>query len=836
MNSLSAIFRGSLVRRLSILFIALGLVPMLLLSIVPAYLQDRTNRQTAEEARNSLERRAELDLNQMALTYAVHYDTVFRTKAETANMLAEYVSRRLSNQGVPHGALELPELLQLPSGWQAVGEQSDVGFLASPLAKRGDVFNQHQRAAWQATDLLKAVVDADPLIRSAFFITEEQTIWLYPNLFWENGQLVLPGDMESDLTDRPYYGKTEKTVWTSPYKDVDMVVTVAAPVYVDGEFFGMAGLDFLLTTLEEDILQTDVGEQGYMFLMGADGKLINMPQKASASILSTEDVSDQQELFNRTIYDVATPMVSQQLRDLDIEQKLSSESSYSAQIGTPSGPAYIAFARLDSAPWNVVLVEPVEEVTRVASQLSDKLAGVNQAKFWLSMITSLGFVIVVMIGGFVTLRSLALPIQALADGAERIREGDFGYQVAVPEGDNEMSQLTRTFNAMVTSVKGTLDENQKEFDAINQIADLANHYDDIRTTLTSALEIARQAADVDHLAFSLIRRHGETTLFAVSNDKVARNNWMATLNEPPLNDAIHQVIASRHQCIFSSSQETDDKEHHEPRQCILLPVISKEQLLGTLIACVSWQDEIHEQNRMFLSAVANHFATLVENIRLQHEARDLIVFEERCRLARDLHDSVTQSLFSISLTIEGLKSVCREEKDVMQILQDLSGEIGEVQREMRTLINELHPLDVEGEDLERSLHVRAASLQRSSGIDVTVRISGNAGSIPPFIAQNLSRIAQEALSNVAKHASAQKVELQLDIEPDVIRLKIIDDGKGFDPKIVAQRNIPNLGLVSMRERAELLEGSLQIRSEAGKGTVVTADIPLRNSGEGLSNE
>jgi len=67
------------VRRLSILFIALGLVPMLLLSIVPAYLQDRTNRQTAEEARNSLEHRAELDLNQMALTYAVHYDTVFRT-------------------------------------------------------------------------------------------------------------------------------------------------------------------------------------------------------------------------------------------------------------------------------------------------------------------------------------------------------------------------------------------------------------------------------------------------------------------------------------------------------------------------------------------------------------------------------------------------------------------------------------------------------------------------------------------------------------------------------------------------------------------------------------
>lgn len=839
MNSLRIEFNGSLVRRLSLLFILLGLVPMLVLSIVPTYLQAIFNQQAAADSRQHIQRRAELDLNQMALTHAMHYDTIFRSKADTTRMLAQYTGRALEQESVADNIASFTDLILQDGGWRVVDASVPVGFLVSPLAVLNEEFYYRQTILQKINNVLQAVVDTDSLIRSAFYLTEDQTIWLYPNLFWENDKFTLPASLEKDLTNRPYYNETTDVVWTNPYIDQETVITVAAPIYVHGSFYGMAGLDFRLATLEEDILQTNVGELGYMFLMHRDGELINMPQKASQSILNPRYTKEHNEFLGHTIYEVVTPEVNSQLQALDISTKLETSPSYVALLETNMGATYFAFARLNNAPWYVVLVEPVDEITQPANQLVERLELMNQRLFWLSIVTGLGFVLIVLIGGFITLRKLALPIQALVDGAERVGQGDLNYHIQVPPGDDEMNRLTRTFNAMVTSVRETLETSQREFNAINQIAELANRQSDMQAILGDALQIARQSAGVEYLGLSLLRQDGSLTLFTSADDDEERSRWRDVFSKPPFSEVIHQVIASRRPYVLDdtipmqakvseSDTGTSADMHHK---CIVLPVISKDKIIGTLSACMIWESGVAEQKQMFLDAVSNQLATLVENIRLQRQARDLVAFEERCRLARDLHDSVTQSLFSISLTVEGLKHTCQGNELAQPVLKDLATQISNVKREMRSLINELHPLDVEDGDLERNLRVRAASFQRTSGVQTTVSVQGNPQRIPAVLRQNLSRIAQEALSNIAKHADATEVSIHLDVQPLLVQLIISDNGTGFDPAMVAQRKNSSLGLISMRERAELLDGSLQIRAAVGEGTTVIATMPLENENE-----
>jgi PAS domain S-box-containing protein len=207
---------------------------------------------------------------------------------------------------------------------------------------------------------------------------------------------------------------------------------------------------------------------------------------------------------------------------------------------------------------------------------------------------------------------------------------------------------------------------------------------------------------------------------------------------------------------------------------------------------------------------------------LRRQAAELASSEERSHLARELHDSVTQALFSMTLLSRSIELLL--EKDPSQVPGKLAS-LRELQRdalaEMRALIFELRPGNIEEHGLIQALRTHSASLSGRIGLPVVVE--ADLPERPPIeVEETLYRIAQEALHNVVKHASARQVRLEVGRVPEGVRLRVVDDGRGFDPTKVPDGH---LGLTGMRARAERIGGRLTVASTPGTGTLVEVVVP-----------
>lgn len=218
-------------------------------------------------------------------------------------------------------------------------------------------------------------------------------------------------------------------------------------------------------------------------------------------------------------------------------------------------------------------------------------------------------------------------------------------------------------------------------------------------------------------------------------------------------------------------------------------------------------------------------ALAIENARLYQQVEQMAVMAERERLARELHDSVTQLLYSLTLLAEGWRRLAHAGQ-LTQIEEPLAelGQLGQqALKEMRLLIYELRPPSLEKEGLLGALHQRLSAVEQRSGISTRL-VADSIIELPAPIEECLYRITYEALNNALKHAAASEVRVHLSITHGAVVLEITDNGCGFH--LQPQRIQGGLGLVSMRERATKLGGALQIISEPGYGTKVLTTLPL----------
>jgi two-component system nitrate/nitrite sensor histidine kinase NarX len=224
-----------------------------------------------------------------------------------------------------------------------------------------------------------------------------------------------------------------------------------------------------------------------------------------------------------------------------------------------------------------------------------------------------------------------------------------------------------------------------------------------------------------------------------------------------------------------------------------------------------------EEQRLFM-ALAHRAALAIENAQLYGQAKQVAVFEERQRLARELHDAVTQTLFSASLIAEVLPRLWQRDPDQgLQRLRELHELTRGALAEMRSLLLELRPTVLEEAELDDLLRQLADSVIGRSRVPVSLHIE-NECPPPTEVKVALYRIAQEALNNVAKHAAASQAAIELRCGQDEVKLVVSDNGRGFDPGKVAPEN---LGLGIMRERAEAIGAELKIESRTDQGTCVT---------------
>jgi PAS domain S-box-containing protein len=254
-----------------------------------------------------------------------------------------------------------------------------------------------------------------------------------------------------------------------------------------------------------------------------------------------------------------------------------------------------------------------------------------------------------------------------------------------------------------------------------------------------------------------------------------------------------------------------------------VPLVSRDRALGAIFFSYLPEQEPGDDEKVFLGAVADQAAVAVENAHLFDDAQGKAALEERQRLARELHDSVSQALYGIALGAkaarEWLDDDPAEAAEPLDYILTLA-EAGIT--EMRALIFELRPESLEREGVIAALEKQAAALEARHGIEVEADLC-NEPETPLETKEALYRIAQEALHNIVKHARADSVEIKMESDSGRVILEISDDGVGFD----ANSEFPgHLGLRSMRERVSRLGGTLKMESAPGKGTRICTRIPI----------
>lgn len=269
------------------------------------------------------------------------------------------------------------------------------------------------------------------------------------------------------------------------------------------------------------------------------------------------------------------------------------------------------------------------------------------------------------------------------------------------------------------------------------------------------------------------------------------------------------------------------------RSWMAVPLMLKDELIGLL--SLSWYEPGHYTAREaeLAMALASQAAVAIGNARLYEQARALAALQERQRLARELHDSVSQMLYSIALSARTARILLdRDPSQVGDVLDDVMGLAKAGLAEMRALIFELRPESLATEGLVAALTKQAASLRVRHDLEVEADLCAEPD-LSLETKEELYRIAQEALHNTVKHARASHVSLCLTANNEGIELEIRDNGIGFDP---AKPYPGHLGLRSMRERANRLQGSLDINGAPGQGTRILVRIPAPRLAETAGKE
>jgi signal transduction histidine kinase len=265
--------------------------------------------------------------------------------------------------------------------------------------------------------------------------------------------------------------------------------------------------------------------------------------------------------------------------------------------------------------------------------------------------------------------------------------------------------------------------------------------------------------------------------------------------------------------------------HPRMRSFLGVPIVSAGDVVGAFYLTEKiGAGEFSDADQGLIELFAAHAAVAIATARVHERSRELGVVEERNRLARDLHDAVSQTLFSLTLTAEAAAELLDRDPEAARAqLDEVRRLAAEARAEMRSLVFQLRPADLEADGLVATLRKHVEVLGRVHPARVELRVHGDAEP-DAAVQRELYRIAQEALQNALKHSGAGRIALDLRLEPAAAVLEVTDDGTGFDPDDPLLRS-QHLGLTVMAERARAVRGRLELRSAPGRGTTVRVEVP-----------
>jgi PAS domain S-box-containing protein len=375
----------------------------------------------------------------------------------------------------------------------------------------------------------------------------------------------------------------------------------------------------------------------------------------------------------------------------------------------------------------------------------------------------------------------------------------------------------------------------RKAEALAQIASRVAFADSLEGTLDKLAQNVTRATGTVASGVCLVDEQGEFQVFGsygIPKDPEAEARWREASQRGAKLPNLESFREQRPLIHLDARRKLLGDPAYEPIHYLLesaawdavvsVPLIYRRRSIGVLNVFYPAGKNPGETEIEFLTTIADQAAVAAENARLFDEARSRAVFEERHRLARELHDSVSQALYGIALGARTARTLL--DRDPPKAVEPLDYVLSLAEAglaEMRALIFELRPETLETEGLVAALTRQIDSARARHGVDVHAEWCGEPD-FPYEIKETVYRIAQEAINNIIKHARARHANLRLMCSDDEILLEIRDDGIGFE----SDGTTPgHLGLRSMHERAARVGGTLLVQSAPSQGTAILARIP-----------
>ncbi|MBW6468716.1 MAG: GAF domain-containing sensor histidine kinase [Coriobacteriia bacterium] len=358
--------------------------------------------------------------------------------------------------------------------------------------------------------------------------------------------------------------------------------------------------------------------------------------------------------------------------------------------------------------------------------------------------------------------------------------------------------------------------------SLNDVAAAVSSTLSVDEVLKTIVERAKRVTNTDKAVLLLTSEHGDKLDFETLNVRGAMAEHPEDWWSPRL-----QSIASE---VLHNGRTYLDHDERQGAWMLCAPIKINEQPIGLLCAINSETRPFTEYETEYLAILSSFAASAVVNARLTEENRYVLLASERDRIAREMHDGIAQSLFSISLGLEVCKKqVARGDcADIPTRLEELQDELNTSMVELRQVIYDLRPAKLKELGLVEAIENWLKESTNHHDIQGELTVTGERRLLTGAAESCLYRVAKEATSNVIRHAGAGSVKVQVDYQPLAVVLTVTDDGSGFDVEEVRRMTAHrgSVGLHSIAERVRAEGGKLEVRSRPGEGTRVRVELPL----------
>lgn len=452
----------------------------------------------------------------------------------------------------------------------------------------------------------------------------------------------------------------------------------------------------------------------------------------------------------------------------------------------------------------------------------------------LMLLLALGLIVPVIVT-LIGVKHITDPIQKLIQAAEQVTAGRFDQRIDV-RTDDEIETLAEQFNMMsarlqesYSSLENKVAERTRELAIMNSIISVSSRSLNIQEILEDAL-----GKTVEHMNFNsgaaFVLDAGTSTMSLVSN-RGLEHTTAAELAQLYQDTNVGITPEARKQVVVLQADSTAVgqlqklSDTSQLRAVVFVPLASKGRALGLFILGQRSPRQFSHDELSLLSSIGQQVGVAMENAHLYEQAEHVAIVAERHRLARELHDAVTQTLFSANLIADVLPRIWeRNPEEGLQSLEELRQLTRGALAEMRTMLLEMRPEFLERSDLKSLLAQLVDAFVGRVRVPANLTFEGQCN-----LSQDTKvvfyRVAQETLNNIAKHSGARHVDIHLECGPGKVTLVIQDDGLGFD---TASIPAGHMGISLMRERAVSIGASLNIQSQTGQGTKVELEFLRRN--------